>query len=241
MIEPMARRVVLREELAAHPPPAAARTATCIVDLRLPCHLACAACWRPAPPSPGGLAAARSQLLAAATAAPEGRLRAVFFGGDVFVAPHAVAGLLADACSACEEHGRGLDALLLSDGVGWTDAAVGDLVRRGVRLAQVTLDGRAALHDRLHPLTGGGGSWEPIVASLAEHRGPLRVVVRMNADADDPEVEALADALEARGLFAGPNPVLLYVAPPAPYREQVRDLLELADGPARAFAAGASA
>lgn len=241
MIEGMARRVVLREELAAHPPPSAARTATCIVDLRLPCHLACTACWRPAPPSLGGLAAARSQLLAAATAAPEGRLRAVFFGGDVFAAPHAVAGLLADACGACEEHGRGLDALVLSDGVGWTDAAVADLVRRGVRLAQVTLDGRAALHDRLHPLTGGGGSWEPIVASLAEHRGPLQVVVRMNADADDPEVEALADALEARGLFAGPNPVLLYVAPPAPYREQVRDLLELADGPARGLGAGASA
>lgn len=237
----MARHVVLREELAAHRPPPGARTATCIVDLRLPCHLACATCWRPAPPSPGGLAAARSQLLAAATAAPGGRLRAVLFGGDVFAAPHAIAGLLADACSACDEHGRGLDALVLSDGVGWTDAAVADLARRGVRLAQVTLDGRAAPHDRLHPLVGGGGSWEPIVASLAEHRGPLRVVVRMNAGAGDPEVEALADALEARGLFDGPNPVLLYVAPPAPYREQVRDLLELAEGPAGALGAAPGA
>ncbi len=43
------------------------------------------------------------------------------------------------------------------------------------------------------------------------------------------EVEALAGLLDRRGLFGGPHPVLLFVAPPAPYREQVLDLLELVD------------
>lgn len=222
----MGPRVVFREELRGNLELALPPTATCLVDLGLPCHLACAVCWRAQPPRVGGLAAARSQLLAAVSCAPAERLRAVFHGGDVFTAPHAFAALLADAGAACEERGRALEALVLSDGVGWTVDAVRDLARRGVRLVQVTLEGRAELHDRQRPLIGGGGSFSHILASLRQ-RGALPVVVRMNAMAGDREVDALAGVVDREGLFGGENPVLLYVAPPAPYREQVLDLLEL--------------
>ena len=234
----MGPRVVYREKLPPGRDHAAPRTATCLIDLGLPCHLACAACWRATPPNLGGLSAARAHLLAAARSAPPGRLRAVFFGGDVFTTPHAFTALLADAAAACEEHGRVLEALVLSDGVDWSDATVRDLGRRGVRLVQVTLEGPAALHDRLRPLVSGSGSFVRIVESLVRHRGALPVVVRMNASADDEEVRRLVEVLEREGLFAGPNPVLLYVAPPAPYREQILDLLELVEREPAALSAG---
>ena len=225
----MGPRIVFREKLPGWPERAAPRTATCLVDLGLPCHLACTACWRATPPNLGGLAAARSHLLAAASSAPPGRLRAVFFGGDVFTAPHAFSALLAEAGAACEEHGRELEALALSDGVDWSDEVVRDIAWRGVRLAQVTLDGRAELHDRQRPLAAGGGSFGRILESIEHHRGALPIVVRMNASADDVEVDALAKVLDRAGLFDGSNPVLLYVAPPTPYREQVLELLELVE------------
>ena len=225
----MAQRVVFRDELRAGQEPPAPRTATCLVDLGLPCHVACTACWRGGLVSPGGLAAARSLLLSAASAAPPGRLRAVFFGGDVFTVPHAFTALLADAEAACDEHGRDFDAIVFSDGVSWTPQVVRELVRRRVRLVQVVLEGTRQLHDRVRPLAGGGGSFDPILASLRDHRGALPVVVRMNALPGEGEVGALAEALEREGLFAEPNPVQLYVAPPAPYRQQVLELLELVD------------
>jgi uncharacterized protein len=225
----MGPRVVYREKLPPGRDRASPRTATCLIDLGLPCHLACTACWRTGAPNLGGLSAARSHLLAAARSAPPGRVRAVFFGGDVFTAPHAFTALVADAAAACEEHGRALESLVLSDGVDWSDAVVRDLGRHGVRLVQVTLEGSSPLHDRLRPLASGGGSFACILESLVQHRDALPVVVRMNASADDEEVGRLVDVLEREGLFAGPNPVLLYVAPPAPYREQVLDLLELVE------------
>ncbi|GEJ55726.1 hypothetical protein [Anaeromyxobacter diazotrophicus] len=224
----MNAHVVYRGELRGGLGEAPRAIATCLVDLGLPCHLACAVCWRAGPPQVGGLAAARNHLLAAASCAPAERLRAVFYGGDVFTAPHAFAALLADAGAACEEHGRALEALVLSDGVGWTGEAVRDLARRGVRLVQVTLEGRAEVHDRQRPLAGGAGSFSHILASL-RRRGGMPVVVRMNALAGDGEVDALAGVLDREGLFGGENPVRLFVSPPAPYREQVLELLELVE------------
>lgn len=225
----MQPRIVYRDEVGTRRGLADAQTATCLVDLGLPCPLACPVCWRGQRTAPGGLASARAQLLAAAEAAPARDLRAVLYGGDPFAVPHAVSALLADASAACEEHGRAFDALVVSGGVGWSGRSVRDLARYGARLVQVTLEGRRELHDRLRPLAAGGGSFDPILASLAAHRSALPVVVRMNALRGDAEIDALAEVLERAGLFAPPGPVLLYVAPPAPYREQVLDLLALAE------------
>jgi hypothetical protein len=217
--------VVFRAELDRGPARPAPETATCLVDLGLPCHLACLDCCR----EPAAMGSARRRLLGAALAASPRRLRAVFYGGDVFTMPHAFAALLADLGAACGVHGRELQALVLSDGVGWDRHLCQELARRGVACMQVTLDGPAELHDRLRPLATGGGSFKRILDSLRYQRDAMPLVVRMNALPGDPAVEALAEVLEGAGLFAEPNPIVLYVAPPAPYRDQVLDLLQLVD------------
>ncbi|HEX7624851.1 MAG TPA: radical SAM protein [Anaeromyxobacteraceae bacterium] len=220
--------VVFRAELDRGRVQPAPETATCLVDLGLPCHLACPDCCRE-PAAPAALGSARQRLLGAAVAASPRRLRTVFYGGDVFTAPHAFAALLAEVGAECEVHGRELQALVLSDGVDWDRHRCQELARRGVACMQVTLDGPAELHDRLRPLATGGGSFQRILDSLRYQRDALPVVVRMNALPGDPAVETLAEVLERAGLFAEPNPIVLYVAPPALYREQVLDLLHLVD------------
>src|SRR6266568_1841147 len=225
---PMPTNVVFRADLDLGRAQPARATATCLVDLGLPCRIACVDCCRE-PAAPAAMASARQRLLGAALATSPRRLRAVFYGGDVFTVPHAFAALLTDVGAECEARGREFQALVLSDGVAWDLPLCRELARRGTSCMQVTLEGPAELHDRLRPLASGGGSFQRILDSLRYERDAVPVVVRMNALPGDRAVDSLAAVLEGAGLFAGPNPIVLFVAPPAPYREQVLDLLALVD------------
>lgn len=219
--------VVFQDDLPGLP--RGAETVTSLLDLGLPCELACPGCPRRDPAAgPAGVETARRQLRAATQAAAERRVRAVLFGGDPLGAPDAVEALVAEAREACARRGSALDVLLLSSGVRWDDRAAAALARSGTSALQVTLDGPRERHDALHPLRAGGGSFDLVLATLRRARGgAARLVARMNARPDDPEAPRLAAELERAGLFAGPSPVTLLVSPPAPYRSQAVELVRL--------------
>lgn len=223
---PMTAHVVFHDDLGVAMPAQERGTATCLVDLGFPCHLACVACDREEP-SPALYHMARRQLCGIARADAVESLRTVFFGGDVFFLPRAFEALLEEVGEICREGGRSFRAAALSDGSCWRTDVSRRLVALGVHGVQVTLDGPPAVHDRRRPSKCGLGSFDRIIGSMQDHREQLRVIVRTHAERDDDSVSAIAEELDRAGLFSGSNPVLLYVAPLAPYREQARDLLRL--------------
>ena len=62
---------------------------------------------------------------------------------------------------------------------------------------------------------------------LRRARGSVSLLVRAHAEALTPEVEDLLCGLDEDGLLAGDPDVALFVAHPASYAEQARDLLRI--------------
>ena len=218
-------QILYQDQLSALPAavPGAA-TSTHLLDLALPCPLACNGCNRAQ--SEAALPQCAARLCTTAREA-SGDVRAVLYGGDPLLATESVEAFLTEAGQACGARGRRLVPLVLSSGAALTGSRARALRRAGVAGLQVSLDGTRERHDAVRPAHGGGGSWDTIVRALREEREGLPAVVRMHAVRGDPEVERLAEALEREGLFEPPQPVLLLVGPAASYRERARDLLRL--------------
>lgn len=224
----MAARIVFAQQLGSVVPSTRAGDAAVLLDLGFPCHLKCPACPRGAP-TPRLYHEARRRLLAEAASPRARRVRAVFFGGDVFALPRSFGALLLETAAACARQGLRFEGLVLSDGACWSSAHRRWFAAFGVRQYQVVLDGPPEIHDRLHPTFKGNPSFERIVHSLKYHREDADVVVRTDAALGVRATERLADILDDEGLFAQPHPITLFAAPRAPYREQARDLLRLRD------------
>lgn len=73
----------------------------------------------------------------------------------------------------------------------------------GVGIAQVTIDGPEAVHDRRRKLHSGRGTYRQIMDNLAETADLLQVLVRINVDRDNAESahEVLQD-MEQRGILS---------------------------------------
>lgn len=201
--------------------------AACVTDLGFPCHLACAACPRPAA-SARAYHQARRQLLAAAAAPGLEILRVGFFGGDPFALPRSFEALLVEVRAACERRHAELEGAVLSDGVAWRRDLVERFSDLGITRYQVSLDGPPAVHDARRPTLERRPSFDRIIRSLKYHRGDADVVVRVDSEVGEDAVAELAALLDQEGLLAGPHPVALLVASRAPYADQARDLLRLA-------------
>lgn len=221
----MATQILFQDELAALPPATSGVPASShLLDLGLPCPLACPGCSRV--PSATALAPCAARLRAGARECT-GDLRAVLYGGDPLLATELLEAFLTEAAKACASRGRRFVPLVLASGAALTRDRARALRRAGVAALQVLLEGNRERHDALHPAHGGGGSWDLILHALRHEREGLPVVVRTNAVRGDPQVERLATTLEREGLFEPPRPVLLVVGAPASYRDRARDLLRL--------------
>ena len=208
---------------------------TMLLDLALPCPLACVECpRRGARESPAALEVARHRLLSAVHEGGVRELRAVLYGGDPFLAFASVVPLLQEVGAACAGRGVRFEPFAISSGAAVSPEAVRAFHEAGLRCAMVNLAGPRELHDQLRPLRRrGGGSFERVLDGLRLARPPggagLELVARLTVGApDEPAVGEVAEALAAALPGDGP-PLTLLVGPPAAYRDQARELLALAD------------
>ncbi len=203
---------------------------TLLLDLGLPCPLDCLDCpRRSVRESPAALELAQQRLLEAARRTGVPALRAVLYGGDPFLAAPRVASLLAEVSAACAANEVSFEPFAISSGAAIGAEAARTLRNAGLRKVMVNLAGAREQHDRMRPLRRGrGGSFDRVVVGLRNLRG-LPAVVRLTAAPDDPVVKAVSGLLEVAGVGAGEAPVALLVGPPAVYRDQARELLELVD------------
>jgi uncharacterized protein len=226
-------RMVFEEELRVArdaPPLAVPGALTCLLDLQLPCNMRCRGCpgtaRHPASLSEEAIAGLAEALADQVETHTLRRLDVVFFGGEPLLElPRVVSlsGLLQRACAAAAVAYRGH---LITNGT-LLDAASGDaLAAAGVRHLQVTLDGPATVHDARRPMLDGGGSWARIVDGLAAVAAGVEVVVRAPGRGLSADVERLVAGLGSAGVLARSG-AALYVARPASYAQQARDLLAL--------------
>ena len=163
----MSGRIVFVEPHPGQSPREASNHETFLVDLGLPCQLGCVACERRAVhPSPSALDVARRRLLLAAEHESVATVRAVFYGGEPFGAPGAIARLANEVRTACRHRGAAFEPYLISTGVAWSAEGAALFSAAGVRRVQVTLAGTREVHDRLRPMKDGGGSFDVILRSL---------------------------------------------------------------------------
>lgn len=224
----MPARIAFVKAVGASPLALARDRESFLLDLALPCELACERCERRAiRPWKGALESARRRLLLAARQDDIRSMRVVFYGGEPLAAADALCSLLSELHSTCRERGASLEADLLSPGTGFTKERCRALAACGLGRAQVTLEGPRERHDRLRPLVGGGGSHDRILAGLKLAVEELDLVVRLPVPQGDPVVEATLGELGSLNLLEGRHPVLLLVGPWASYREEAKELLAL--------------
>jgi sulfatase maturation enzyme AslB (radical SAM superfamily) len=226
------RNVVREDELRAMPDarrlPGAPGWLSCLVDLGMPCNLACAGCpdrRRRAAFAGDESHALGAQLVRRAREGAARRLDVAFFGGEPLLDAEVVTRLSGGIRDGCAADGIAYRGIVVTNGT--VLAAVGPrpLVDAGLDRVQITLEGPAARHDAVRRTRTGEGTFRRILDNLHAARAGLDVVVRTSARGRD--LQRLVAILDREGLFAPPSPVAIFAAPPAPYPAQVRDLFKL--------------
>jgi len=219
-------RLVLEEEVAALPAGEDGRSVRCLVDLAMPCNMRCAGCdgRRDAIALTDPVAKALSaSVLARAEGATS--LAVAVYGGEPLLDAARVVTLSTRLRRGCAEQGIAFAAHLITNGTLLADVRPRRLADAGVRTVQVTLDGARRTHDARRRMLDGSGSWRRVVEGLKHVREAASIVVRSPADGLAP-VEELLEALDQERLLEG-DALAVYVARPAPYADQARDLLKL--------------
>jgi uncharacterized protein len=227
-------RVVFEEDLRSHGDDAlalVARRSVCLMDLHLPCNMACHGCRGPSPHAEPLTPQVREALVESVLArvVEEGaeQLDLALYGGEPLLDLDEVLALSAAVKQRCAARGVAYSGHLITNGTLLADVAPRRLAASGLTRVQVTLDGVGPQHDCRRRMLDGGGSFERIIDGLRRARGTVSLLVRAHADALTPEVEELLCALDHDGLLAGDPDVALYVARPAPYAQQARDLVRI--------------
>lgn len=92
-------------------------------------------------------------------------LRLKYAGGEASLNAAVLLALHDHAVARCDETGLGLSAVLLSNGVAISDALVGDLKTRDIRM-MISLDGIGAAHDAQRPTVAGRPSSAMVVRTI---------------------------------------------------------------------------
>jgi sulfatase maturation enzyme AslB (radical SAM superfamily) len=227
-------RVVFEEDLrcrAEDPVDLVARRSVCLVDLHLPCNMCCDGCEgaspHAAPLTPGLVEALSAGILARVDEERADSLDLALYGGEPLLDLDAVLALSDDVRRRCAARGVACAGHLITNGSLLADVEPGRLASSGLTRVQVTLDGVGAVHDRRRRMLDGTSSFGRVVEGLRRARGTVALLVRATAESLTPEVEDLLCALDADGLLVGDPDVALYVARPAPYAQQARDLVRI--------------
>lgn len=111
-------------------------------------------------------------------------LHVTWYGGEPLLPKSmaAIEALSADFLALTSERDMTYSAQIVTNGFLLDRPKMERLVELGVEVVQVTLDGPRAVHDERRPLVGGGGTFDRIVANLAETVDLARVQLRINVD-----------------------------------------------------------
>jgi sulfatase maturation enzyme AslB (radical SAM superfamily) len=227
-------RVVFEEDVRCSADDAVelvARRSVCLVDLHLPCNMRCEGCDgsspHAAPLTPAMIEALSVGILARVDEERADALDLALYGGEPLLDLDAVLKLSSDVQRRCAARGVAYAGHLITNGSLLADVEPMRLARSGLTRVQVTLDGVGAAHDRRRHMLDGTSSFERVVEGLRKARGSVALLVRATAEALTEEIEDLLCALDTDGLLAGDPDVALYVARPAPYAQQARDLVRI--------------
>ncbi|HET9596184.1 MAG TPA: 4Fe-4S cluster-binding domain-containing protein [Anaeromyxobacteraceae bacterium] len=227
-------RVVFEEDLRCRAEGAEDRVAgrsVCLVDLHLPCNMACEGCDGASPHAalltPSLLESLSAGILARVDEERADALDLALYGGEPLLDVDAVVALSADVRRRCAARGVAYAGHLITNGSLLADVDPERLALAGIGRVQVTLDGVGTVHDRRRRMLDGTSSFGRVVEGLRRARGRVTLLVRATAESLTREVEDLLCALDTDGLLAGDPDVALFVARPASYAQQARDLVRI--------------
>jgi uncharacterized protein len=125
----------------------------------------------------------------------------LWFGGEPLVGKSALLRLSDEFMARSAAAEVAYEASIITNGYLLTEATARDLRDRGVRSAQITIDGPEETHDRRRPLVGGRGTFGTILANVVAAADILPLSIRVNLDEENVhEYEKLLGILAAHGL-----------------------------------------
>lgn len=189
LLDPVGRVLVPRQ---ARP-----RSLTAWLHVTNACNLRCVYCYLHKTPDPMALEQGRRAVEAVFRSAVAHQFRRVtlkYAGGEATLNLALVFALHEQARALAEQHGLGLDGIILSNGVALTEGKISRLCDAGLRL-MISLDGVGASHDVQRPFANGRGSFtyvERTLDRLAAHgvRPAISITVTNRNLAGLPEVVA---------------------------------------------------
>jgi uncharacterized protein len=202
----------------------------CLLDVGLPCNMRCDGCDghdAPLELSDDAAAGLSRAIVEGARDRRASGLALALYGGEPLLDPGGVLKLSARVRRGCDRAGIAYRAHLLTNGTLLAALPPRVLTTAGFGTVQVTLEGARRTHDRRRRLADGRGSWRSIVEGIRYARDEANVVVRAPVNALAGGVEELLGELQDEGLLEGERAIAVYVARPAPYRVQARELVKV--------------
>jgi len=110
-----------------------------------------------------------------------------YFGGEPLLALDTVLAFQESLRELCQGQAVALDASVTTSGLHLTTRTVRALVEAGIRRFDITLDGRAAVHDARRPTKSGRGTFDSILTNIKNicedsRCNDVAVAIRMNVD-----------------------------------------------------------
>ena len=142
-------------------------------------------------------------------------LSITWYGGEPLLAPEVIWNLSEQFISICEEYNITYNAGMVTNGYFLTSKNCELLAKAKVSFLQVTLDGDKETHDKMRPLTNGGGTFERIMDNLINNFDALpHVSLRVNVDKHNVgEATKIIDLLKDHNLLHKIKPYLGKITP----------------------------
>ena len=131
-----------------------------------------------------------------------------WYGGEPLLAKDIIGKLTEQFVRICDTKKSQYHAGIITNGYLLSQENLDFLIKSRVTFAQVTVDGPREVHDKRRCIKGGGGTYDRIMANLANIRDdtPLTVGIRVNVDKRNIEsVPTLLEDLKSRGLHDQKN------------------------------------
>lgn len=156
------------------------------------------------------------------------RVHVAWYGGEPTLRMGVIEALSDRLIAACGARGVGYEAMIVTNGYRLDQATARSLHDRGVRTAQITIDGDQAQHDARRVLLSRRGTFARILANLRDvvDAVPLMLSLRVNIDERNADgVRRLLDHLAEVGL-GGRRNLAVYFAPVEAITEGCRDVVD---------------